>query len=83
MKLKIEQDAFELLNITDTINELKKKVEQSGKQSFDHDAFIEAVDNFNAQIEKQLSDRIITYCEREYDMRSAAYQALKQLKDEI
>ena len=83
MILKINQDAFELLNITDTLNELKKKVEESDNQSFDHEAFVEAVDNFNAQIEKQLSDRIITYCEREYDMRSAAYQALKQLKDEI
>lgn len=83
MKLKIEQDAFELLNITDTLNELKKKVEKSGKHSFDHDSFIEAVDNFNAQIEKQLSERIITYCEREYDIRCEAYQALKELKDEI
>ena len=83
MKLKIEQDAFELLNITDTLNDIKKKVEKSGKHSFDYDSFIEAVDNFNAQIEKQLSDKVITYCEREYDMRCAAYEALKQLKDEI
>lgn len=83
MILKIEQDAFELLNITDTLNEIKKKIEANGKQSFDHDAFVEAIDNFNAQIEKQLTDNVITYCEREYDMRSAAYQALKQLKDEI
>ena len=83
MKLKIEVKPFVIIEVLDVLHIMKDKIELKNKQTFEEENLVECIDVLSEEAANVLNKDLVCYAAEEFNRRKLAYEALKQLKDEI
>jgi hypothetical protein len=83
MKVKIEINPFFMMEIMEVLHIMKNKIEEQKYQSFEEENMVESIDMLREELGNKLNEDLVCYAAEEWKRRKLAYQALKQLKDEI
>ena len=83
MKLKIEVNPFVIMEVLDVLHIMKGKIEEKNNQTFEEETLVECIDVLSEEAANVLNEDLICYAGEEFNKRRLAYEALKQLKDEI
>jgi predicted nucleic-acid-binding protein len=83
MKLKIEVNPFVIMEVLDVLHIMKGKIEEKNNQTFEEENLVECIEVLSEETANVLNKDLVCHAAEEFNRRKLAYQALKQLKDEI